>query len=264
MLHAMSDSASSTSQLDVAGYGFSQDDLPELDHGPLPLAQWFGFAGAAMKNDDRESLHAAQDKSLGPEPEPGPGAERAMDLEIGSGKGTFLVQQAALEPDVDFLGVEWSKKFWRLAADRARRHGLGNVRLLWADATAFVRNFVADESFRRVHVYFPDPWPKARHHKRRSVQAPFLRELHRVLIPGGEVRLATDHAEYFAWMEDHAAQVADLFERRPFESPDSAGEGELVGTNFERKYRREGRPFHAMILAKAMSEKSVGNPDSDR
>lgn len=232
----MADAASPAHQLDVTGYGFSQDDLPGLDHGPLPLAEWFKFAPP----EDSVTSPTGKADSGG----------RGMDLEIGSGKGTFLVQQAALEPNVDFLGIEWAKKFWRHAADRARRHALGNVRLLWADATVFVRNYVGDGSLRRVHIYFPDPWPKARHHKRRSVQAPFLRELHRVLRPGGEVRLATDHAEYFAWMEEHAAEVSDLFERRPFERPDSAGDEELVGTNFERKYRREGRPFHAMVLAK--------------
>ena len=212
--------------LDTAGHGFSQDDLPGLDHGPLDLPRFFGFPSAG-----------------------GP-AERPLDLEIGSGKGTFLVQQAGLEPGVDFLGIEWAKAFWRHAADRARRHELANVRLLWADATVFVRNYVPDAALRRVHIYFPDPWPKKRHHKRRTVQAPFLAELHRVLRPDGEVRLATDHSEYFAWMQEHAAAVADRFDVRPFEPPDSAGEGELVGTNFERKYRREGRPFHAMTLAR--------------
>jgi tRNA (guanine-N7-)-methyltransferase len=220
-------SASSASNFDVTGYGYSQDDLPGLDHGPIELAAWF----------NREASDPAS-------------AGRPIDLEIGSGKGTFLTQQAKLEPDVDFLGIEWAKAYWRHAADRARRHGLANVRLLWADATVFVRHYVADGTLRRVHIYFPDPWPKKRHHKRRSVQAPFLRELHRVLRPAGEVRLATDHGAYFEWMQDHADQVADRFERRPFERPGSAGEGELVGTNFERKYRREGRPFHAMILAR--------------
>ncbi len=194
----------------------------------VALRQWFGLA-----DDDA----------------------RPLDLEIGSGKGTFLVQQAPLEPGVDFLGLEIAKAFWRHAADRARRHGLPNVRLLWHDADAFLRNHVADETFRRVHVYFPDPWPKARHHKRRLIQPPFLRELHRVLVAPGrdgvaEVRLATDHTDYFAWMEEAAAAVTDVFERRPFVSPDSAGEGELVGTNFERKYRPEGRTFRGMVLAK--------------
>jgi tRNA G46 methylase TrmB len=76
------------------------------------------------------------------------------------------------------------------------------------------------------------------------------RELHRVLEPSGLLRIATDHADYFAWMREHLAPAASLYEELPFESPASAGEGELVGTNFERKYRREGRPFHAMILRK--------------
>ena len=101
-----------------------------------------------------------------------------------------------------------------------------------------------------MHIYFPDPWPKARHNKRRLVQVPFLRQAHRVLEPHGLLRIATDHSDYFAWMVDHANQVAELFDSLPFESPESAGEGELVGTNFERKYRREGRPFHGMILRK--------------
>ncbi|MEM9883251.1 MAG: tRNA (guanosine(46)-N7)-methyltransferase TrmB [Planctomycetota bacterium] len=219
--------ASPSHGMDVAGFGYSQDDLPGLDHGPLDLRRHFGFAAA----------------------DPG-AAPRPMDLEIGSGKGTFLVQQSALEPGVDFLGIEWAKAYWRHAADRARRHGRDNVRLLWADATVFVRNYVADAALRRVHLYFPDPWPKARHHKRRTFRAPFLLELHRVLRPGGEVRVATDHAAYFEWMQDHATQVEDRFGRRPFDRPDSAGRGELVGTNFERKYRREGRPFHAMTLVK--------------
>lgn len=223
--------------MDVTGYGFSQDDLPELDHGPVDLRTWFNFDRDAPAADaDSESESA--------------GEARPMDLEIGSGKGTFLAQQAVLEPGVDFLGIEWAKAFWRHAADRARRRAFSNVRLLWADATVFVRNYVGDETLRNVHIYFPDPWPKKRHHKRRSVQAPFLRELHRVLRPGGEIRLATDHLDYFAWMEEHAALVEDLFERRPFKPPESAGEGELVGTNFERKYIPEGRVFNAMVLAK--------------
>ena len=230
----MNDSSSAPHALDVTGYGYSRDDLPELDHGPIDLREWFGFGETAAD----------------PVETPGAAGERPMDLEIGSGKGTFLAQQAVLEPDVDFLGIEWAKQFWRHAADRARRHGFPNVRLLWADATVFIRNYVGDGTLRRVHIYFPDPWPKKRHHKRRSVQAPFLRELHRVLEAGGDVRLATDHADYFEWMQEHAARVDDLFERRPFERPESAGEGELVGTNFERKYIREGRPFNAMILAK--------------
>lgn len=176
--------------------------------------------------------------------------ERPLELEIGSGKGTFLVQQATQSPEINYLGMEWAKQFWRYAADRIRRHNLTNVRMLHGDARVFVTWCVPDATFRQVHVYFPDPWPKKRHHKRRSINAAFLRQLHRVLVPGGMIRLVTDHDDYFAWMVEHAGQVTDLFERIPFERPASAGEGEVVGSNFERKYRREGRPFNAMTLRK--------------
>ena len=64
------------------------------------------------------------------------------------------------------------------------------------------------------------------------------------------MRIATDHGDYYQWMLDETAKVADLFERMPFASPESAAQGELVGTNFERKYRREGRPFYGLILRK--------------
>jgi tRNA (guanine-N7-)-methyltransferase len=171
-----------------------------------------------------------------------------LELEIGSGKGTFLVQQAERLPEVNFLGVEYAKAFWRYAADRARRRALPNVRLLHADAAVFVAWHAPDAVFRQVHIYFPDPWPKKRHHKRRLIQDEFLRQLHRVLADGGMARLVTDHDGYFAWMADHAARAAGLFERLPFDRPVSAAEGEVVGTNFERKYRREGRPFNAMTL----------------
>ena len=209
--------------LDVGHIGIAMADLPPFDRGRLDLRAWFGDTGS--------DAYA-----------------RPIDLEIGSGKGTFLVGQAKYEPGVNFIGIEYARAYWRHAADRLRRHGLDNVRMVHGEAGAFVRQYVVDGALRQVHIYFPDPWPKKRHHKRRLVQAPFLRELHRVLAPGGQVRLATDHEDYFAWMGEHAAKVAELFERRPFERPAAAGAGELVGTNFERKYRDEGRTFQGMTL----------------
>ena len=205
------------SRVDPAGFGFNRDHLP--DHPVADLAAHFG---------------------LDPRPD--------LDLEIGSGKGTFLAQHAPLEPDVNFLGLEWAHEFWKLAADRLRRHDAPNARVLWHDAMVFLRRNCPDAAFRTIHLYFPDPWPKARHHKRRTFQRPFLKQAHRVLRPDGTVRVVTDHADYFAWMEAHLADAGDLFERHPFEPLPSAGEGEWVGTNFERKYQREGRRFQGFIL----------------
>lgn len=174
--------------------------------------------------------------------------ERRFEIEIGSGKGTFLVQQAAIHPEVNFLGIEWAGEFYRYAADRMRRRGLENVRMLHADASEFIHYRCPDAIAAVVHLYFSDPWPKKRHHKRRVVQDRFLVEVHRVLERDGELRLVTDHEALWAWYEVHAARHAGLFERGAFEAPPSAGESELVGTNYERKFAREGRGFRAMTL----------------
>jgi len=175
---------------------------------------------------------------------------RPMEIEIGAGKGTFLIQQAQLKPEVNYLAFEWAGEFFRYAADRLRRRGLDNALLVHTDATEFIRYRLISSIIPVIHLYFSDPWPKSRHHKRRVVQDQSLREFHRVLEPGGELRLVTDHPDLWAWYEEHAARHADLFDRNPFEAPESAGDGELVGSNFERKYRVEGRPFHGMTLRK--------------
>ncbi|MEM1208191.1 MAG: tRNA (guanosine(46)-N7)-methyltransferase TrmB [Planctomycetota bacterium] len=215
-------SAPPAHRLDVTGYGFFAEALPELDAAPIQPGTHFGFARPDLP----------------------------LELEIGSGKGAFLVQHAPLHPDTNFLGVEYALKYFRVAADRARRHALPNVRLLHADAGPLIRHHLASASLRAVHVYFPDPWPKARHHKRRFVNADNLATLHALLAPAGRVHLATDHDDYFDWMTEHAAAVAHLFDRHPFVPPDPAGQGELVGSNFERKYRDEGRTFNAMTLVR--------------
>ena len=164
-----------------------------------------------------------------------PDPSRPFELEIGSGKGTFLVQQAQLQTDTNFLGIEWAREFFLYAADRVRRHGFDHVRMLHADATEFLRWRVPDGICRVVHLYFSDPWPKKRHHKRRVVQDAFLAQAHRVLETGGELRIVTDHADYWSWMEEH-------FER--WCAPDHT-------PRFERKYIEEGRPFYSTILVKA-------------
>jgi tRNA (guanine-N7-)-methyltransferase len=220
-------------QLDTTGVGREIKDLPPIpdDVADNPEAAWIDF---------REWF--------------GDPARR-FEIEIGSGKGTFLVQQAALEPETNFLGIEWAGEFYRYAADRVRRNGLENVKMLRADASEIIKRRTPTGIVRVVHLYFSDPWPKKRHHKRRVVQDDFLRECHRVLAEEGELRIVTDHSEYWAWMNERFDALAPrdgqgLFTRAEFRKPESAGEGEVVGTNFERKYKREGRPFHSIILKK--------------
>lgn len=176
---------------------------------------------------------------------------RPLEIEIGSGKGTFLVQHAAHEPGTNFLGIEYAHEFYLYAADRIRRAALPNVRMLCTDASEFMLWRVPDRCVRVIHLYFADPWPKTKHHRRRMVQDRFLENALRVLEPGGELRIVTDHPDYWDWMEEHFSRwcrPAGPYERRPFTPPAGAGEGELVGTNFERKYRVEGRTFNGTIL----------------
>ncbi len=181
------------------------------------------------------------------------GNDHPVELEIGSGKGTFVLAIAEATPQRNFIGIEYARAYAEFAADRLRRHEQTNARLVHAEASWWVRCHVADAALAAVHVYFPDPWPKARHHKRRLVQPPFLKEVHRILQPGGVLRLVTDHADYFVQMERVLAEQQEL-QVVPFESPVAlkadAPEGSIVGTNFERKYIAEGRSFHATMARK--------------
>ncbi|MDP7029317.1 MAG: tRNA (guanosine(46)-N7)-methyltransferase TrmB [Phycisphaerales bacterium] len=210
-----------------------------LSRGRTLDTSGFGFDVSDLKPSEDESFDP---RSMFTSP------DRPFELEVGSGKGTFLVQQASLQPARNFLGIEWSGEFFRYAADRARRHGLDGVRLLRADASEFLRFSCAANVAEVIHLYFTDPWPKKKHHKRRFIQDATMRSMHRVLRPGGLVHLVTDHDELWEWYQNHAARHTDLYDRTTFSPPDSAGDGEVVGTNFERKYQREGRPFHAMTL----------------
>ena len=177
------------------------------------------------------------------------GNANPVELEIGIGKGTFLTEQARARPEVNFFGIEWARWFWRYASDRMRRHGCTNARTVRAEANFFLTEFVPDESISVLHIYFPDPWPKARHHKRRLIQPPFLKLVERVLVPGGRLQVVTDHQGYFEENIEPAIRGSKL-EVVDYNRPGSAGEGEFVGTNFERKYARESRPFYALAATK--------------
>lgn len=171
-----------------------------------------------------------------------------VEMEIGSGKGTFIVTRAAARPEVNFLGLEWARPYCHYAADRVKRAQLTNVRMLRTDASPFVKNCIADGSLWRMHVYFPDPWPKARHHRRRLIQPAFIEQVWRVLRPGGQLIIVTDHQDYFGHIRGVLAH-AKGFAIVPMPRM-SDQEGELVGTNFERKYIAQGRPFYSAVRMK--------------
>lgn len=176
------------------------------------------------------------------------GNDHPVELEIGCGKGTFLLDQAVARPDVNFFGIEWARWYWRYASDRLRRHNCLNARMVRAEANFFLTEFLADASVSVLHIYFPDPWPKKRHNKRRLIQPKFMPLVLRILAPNGRLQVVTDHKDYFEQIEatvrDSSLKIVD------YNRPGSAAEGEFVGTNFERKYRHEGRPFCALAAIK--------------
>jgi tRNA (guanine-N7-)-methyltransferase len=180
------------------------------------------------------------------------GRSGPVEIEIGSGKGTFLVSQAGAFEKTNFLGIEWANKVYRYAVDRIGRWGLKNVRLIRTDAADFLAEHVADESVEGFHLYFPDPWPKKRHHKRRFFCSENLEQMLRCLKPGGWINIATDHQDYFEQIQTVTRQAVEGGRAKiiPFIRPVGAGQGEYVGTNYERKYLKEGRPTYTLALQK--------------
>jgi len=173
-----------------------------------------------------------------------------VQIEIGSGRGTFLVNQAKSQPSINFIGIEWARKYYRYSVDRLGRWGLKNVRIIRTDAVAFIAENVPDSSVEGFHIYFPDPWPKKRHHKRRFLQQSNLDQMLRCLSPEGLINIATDHEEYFEWMNDLVDQNTNKVTKIDFLKPTGAEETEHVGTNFERKYLKLGKKTHALALKK--------------
>ena len=175
------------------------------------------------------------------------GNPSAIEIEIGMGKGTFITEQAKSRPDTNFFGIEWARWFWRYASDRLRRNGCTNARAVRAEAGYFLNEFVPPQSVSVLHIYFPDPWPKARHHKRRLIQPNFMPVVERILKPGsGRIQIVTDHQGYWEENIEPTIRGAKFLRIDDYARPGSAGTGEFVGTNFERKYAREGRPFYAI------------------
>jgi tRNA (guanine-N7-)-methyltransferase len=139
--------------------------------------------------------------------------------------------------------VEWVNSYAAYVADRAMRSGLANVRLLSADAELLFKKALPDQSVWRVHIYFPDPWPKTKHHRRRLIKPLFAAQVRRVLKIGGWVGVVTDHEEYFGQVQrvfDHQAGLIQV------SFPTPSPEGGYVGTNFEKKYKAGGRRFFAL------------------
>jgi tRNA (guanine-N7-)-methyltransferase len=175
-----------------------------------------------------------------------------VEMEVGFGKGLFLVNAALARPQVNFLGVEIAGKYQLFTATRMAKRGLLNVRLARADARSFLGDCVPAESCQAVHVYFPDPWWKKRHLKRRVFTPEFAVQCERVLRLGGHLYVVTDVQEYFGVMIELLARLPGLQPLPPAEPHDPTGDLDYL-TNFERKFRKAGRPIYRQVYERSGS-----------
>lgn len=143
------------------------------------------------------------------------GREAPLVVDIGCGKGRFLLAQASQHPGRNYLGIDRLRVRMQKLDRRTVESGLKNVRLLNAEAALAVRDLLPPGSVIECFVFFPDPWPKRKHHRRRLLGPDFMCDLHRALAPHARLHVATDHADYFAAIHKLLAADTQLRELTP-------------------------------------------------
>ncbi|MEL7499863.1 MAG: tRNA (guanosine(46)-N7)-methyltransferase TrmB [Planctomycetota bacterium] len=174
-----------------------------------------------------------------------------LEIEVGSGKGLFVLNESGRVPERNFLGNEVARKYCRFAAYRLAKHERQNARMLCGDGLKLFRELLPDRCAMAVHVYFPDPWWKERHRRRRVMQPSFIADLERVLIPGGVFHFWTDVEEYFeetiGLMKEHSG-LSD-----PQHVSERPAEHDMdYRTHFERRMRKHDHDvFRSQFLKPA-------------
>jgi len=182
-----------------------------------------------------------------------------LHVDLGCGDGSFICALAERLPEKNFLGIERLRGRIRSAARKAAM--VGNVRLLRMENSYAVRYLLPAGSAETFYLLFPDPWPKRRHWRRRSVTAEFLRAISEALVENGRFLIATDHLNYFQKIEEIARAspdftvdppgVADSFDLR-FHDGGQAGQVRPL-TKFEQQFRAQGAAIHWLELRKVAS-----------
>lgn len=170
------------------------------------------------------------------------GNTNPVEVEIGFGKGAFLLALARQHPERNFFGVEFAKRWSFRLARLIERDGPANVIAIHGDFTCLVRTMIWPESVSVYHLYFPDPWWKRRHRHRRLFQKDFPAALVRTLTLGGTIFLASDVQEYFTTVVQQFQEIPAL-RQFPWQRDHVNKRGKLIVTDFERKYREAGRPI---------------------
>jgi tRNA (guanine-N7-)-methyltransferase len=177
--------------------------------------------------------------------------DRPIEIEVGSGKGLFLRGAAPVKKDTQFIGLEIAAKYAQSTAEKLRSEGISNAECFCADAVRVIDELIPDASLSAVHVYFPDPWWKARHKKRRVLNPRMIRAIDRALVPGGKLHFWTDVIDYY---ESTVAMIAELTN---WEGPLLVAQREAQDdmdyhTHFERRTRRNGMPVYRTLYLKKL------------
>lgn len=186
------------------------------------------------------------------------GNTNPIEIEIGFGKGRFLLEVSKQFPDINYIGVERAQKYVELTRQRFlkyikhyavnKKSGIfHNVRLVWTDANYFLSRYVPEQSVKAYHIYFPDPWPKVRQQKRRIFRnREFLDAISRTLsLNDGKLHVVTDFAEYFNEIQERIGLHTDL---KPVSQ--NTDDYQHIATNFEIKYQIEGREIYRAVYEK--------------
>ena len=173
---------------------------------------------------------------------------RPLEVEVGCGKGRFLTGRAVANPDCEFLGIERMLGRVRTFDNKARRLGLANAHVVRLEALYTFWYLLPAHHARTVYVFFPDPWPKRKHHSHRLFGPLFLSALWKRLEVGGRLEFATDHEEYFHVVEDCFAADARFARVAPRER------GPEEWTEFETMFRNQGLPIHAAAWQSLLSD----------
>ena len=173
------------------------------------------------------------------------GRSAPLEFEIGSGKGMFIEKAAGQFPERNFLGIEISKKYARFSAARLIRHNRPNALMVCGDAARVLREVIPDDALIAVHAYFPDPWWKRAHRKRRILRTEVLQLIECRLMPGGMLHFWTDVEEYFNSTLDLLAKTTTL--QGPFEVPEEESD---YRTHFERRTRLHGEKVFRTVFKK--------------
>ena len=171
------------------------------------------------------------------------GRDAPLEIEVGTGKGLFLSAAAAAQGETNFFGVEIIAKYARFAAARLAKQQLSNAVILHGDAMRLFGELLPNDALAAVHVYFPDPWWKARHKKRRVMRPAFVKDVERTLQVGGSLHFWTDVQEYFDTTLELLAAETTLC------GPLTVGEKPATHdldyrTHFERRVRMDGQPIY--------------------